>query len=222
MGDSRNVRHSEAESASLLTDENDIARREAINALRQTDRIKEIVLSALHGDRPFRLRPSLIQNLNRCAIDGLNAYAGNWRPASVGISGSKHQPPEAHLVAELVEELCDFVNDQWQSNSAVKLSAFALWRINWIHPFSDGNGRTARAVAHVIMCIRLGAFFPGEKTIPEQILQHRDQYYHALEAADTAYSKLGLHPDVVVELEDMLAGMLAAQLKDAYTAATSS
>lgn len=214
------VRHSEAENASLLTDPEHIARKESQNSVRQAERVKEIVLSALYGDRPFRLRPSLLLDLNRCAIDGLSAYAGNWRPASVAIKGSKHQPPGGHMVPSLIEEMCDFVNDNWACLPATRLSAFLLWRINWIHPFTDGNGRTARAVSHAVLCIRSGSFFPGDNTIPVQILRSRGRYYAALESANASFDSLGLAPENVDELEEMIASMLAVQLKEAFETAT--
>src|SRR5262249_29382497 len=39
-------------------------------------------------------------------LAGISVFAGNFRPAGVEIEGSKHQPPGAHLVRELIEELC--------------------------------------------------------------------------------------------------------------------
>jgi hypothetical protein len=33
----------------------------------------------------------------------------------VEIEGSKHRPPGAHLVPELVEDLCDYVNEHWDT-----------------------------------------------------------------------------------------------------------
>jgi Fic family protein len=51
------------------------------------------------------------------------------------------------MVLEQIEFMCDYVNDRWAEASAVHLCAYVLWRLNWIHPFGDGNGRTARAIA---------------------------------------------------------------------------
>ena len=54
-------------------------------------------------------------SLHRAALDGISAYAGNFRPAGVEIQGSRHTPPGAHLVPGLIEEMCDYVNDNWDS-----------------------------------------------------------------------------------------------------------
>ncbi|WP_271571569.1 Fic family protein [Bradyrhizobium sp. CCBAU 11386] len=86
-------------------------------------------------------------------------------------------------MSEEIEHLCDYINDNW-SMSAVHLAAYVLWRLNWIHPFADGNGRTARAVSYVVMSIKLDSLLPGAPTIPEQIAGNKKPYYDALEAAD--------------------------------------
>lgn len=215
------VRHSKAEDAKLVEGEEAVARREAANALVQTEFVRNSVLAAIDGSRQFRLRPSVLLALNKCAIDGLSAYAGNWRPGAVKIEDSKHAPPEAGVVPALAEELCDYVVDNWDRASAVHLAAFVMWRLNWIHPFADGNGRTSRAASYLVLCCKLNSWLPGEKTIPDQITSYRKPYYDALEAADSRYAKNSSEftPDIVLEMEVLLGGMLASQLLSAVEAA---
>jgi len=148
-------RHSKALDAELIADPDERAKREARNGLRQFDTVVEMIDYWLQPERPFKLRLSAILHLQRVALDGISAYAGNFRPAGIKIGGSKHDPVGAHLVAEEVERFCDYVNENW-NKSAIHLAAYALWRLNWIHPFTDGNGRTARAVSYLILCVRLG------------------------------------------------------------------
>jgi len=159
--------------------------------------------------RTFKLRPSAVLDLHRAALEGLDAYAGSFRPAGIEIRGSRHQPIGAHLVPAAVEELCDSVNDHWQ-DAPIRLAAFSLWKLNWIHPFTDGNGRTARAVSYLILCVRLGYRLPGTTTIPESIAADKNPYYLALESADSG----DLGP-----LEELLAAMLARQLLEVHEAA---
>src|SRR6266853_5258086 len=95
-------------------------------------------------------------------------------PETFGRLGSRSaeagtKPPGAHMVPEEVEHMCDYVNDNWEKSSPVHLAAYALWKLNWIHPFTDGNGRTARAISYLLLCLRLGYRLPGTNTIPEQI-----------------------------------------------------
>ena len=217
MTDAR--RHSFAETPSIITDPDEKARREAENGLRQFDVTVQTVLQWTENpDRRFRLRTSTIQQLQRVALDGLCPFAGNWRPGNVEIRGSKHQPPPAHMVAIHVEEMCDYVNDHWAEANPVHLAAYVMWRLNWIHPFADGNGRTSRAISYLVMCIRLGYVLPGTNTIPDQIAANKPPYYKALEAADAAWFGEG-RVDVSV-LEAMLAGMLAKQLVSVIADAT--
>jgi Fic family protein len=55
--------------------------------------------------------------------------------------------------------MCDYVNDQWSVRTALHLAAYVMWRLNWIHPFTDGNGRTSRISSYVILTIKAGSFF---------------------------------------------------------------
>jgi Fic family protein len=204
-------RHSKADEPEIVFDPVERAKVEARNALEQFDAVMSVVEQFTEPDHPpFRLRSSLILQLQRIALKGLSGYAGVFRPAGVDIGGSKHKPVAAHLVPVRVEELCDYVTDNW-SNTPIHLMAYTLWRMNWIHPFTDGNGRTARAVAYVVLCVRLGYRLPGTKTIPEMIAANKEPYYAALEAGDAG--------DLSV-LEKLLSSLLAKQLYDIHRIAT--
>jgi Fic family protein len=180
-------RDSRALEPNLISDPQQKAEAEARNGLRQYDAGIQAVQSALER-RPFALRLSLILALHREALAGISVFAGNFRPAGVKIEGSKHEPPGAHLVPELVEELCDYVNNQWESSSPIHLGAYIMWRLNWIHPFADGNGRTSRILSYVVLSIRAGFVLPGTPTIPDQIVDNRIPYFEALDAADDAFA----------------------------------
>ena len=206
-------RHSIAETAPVLTDADEIARREAENGIRQFDLALEIIRAHVKDDeRPFRLRSSIILRLHKAALDGLHPLAGTWRNTPVKIGGSGHQPPDEAFVSEEMELMCDYVNDHWADMSALHLCAYVLWKLNWIHPFSDGNGRTARAAAYVVLSAKLDSLLPGAPTIPEQIAGDKNPYYKALEAADNALKAGKID---VSELEKMLESMLAKQLLSA-------
>jgi Fic family protein len=144
-------------------------------------------------------------------------FAGTFRNTPVNIGGSGHKPVEAFMVSEEVEHLCEYVNDKWPKKSALHLGAYVLWRLNWIHPFADGNGRTARTVSYVVLSIKLNGLLPGVPTIPDQIASDKKPYYHALEAADSAWT--ATKQVDVSQLESMLDAMLAKQLVAAVSSA---
>lgn len=203
-------RKSTAASPELITDPQERARQEAENGLRQASEVLEMVEHYRETGRPFKLRVSAVLHLHRIALDKISIFAGNFRPSDVTIGGSAHRPAGAHLVAEQIEEMSDYVNDNWAAKTAIHLSAYVLWRLNWIHPFDDGNGRTSRALSYLVLCVKLGYRLPGTNTIPEQIATSKAPYYDALEAADEAWKEHGRVD--VSRLESLLEGLLAAQL----------
>jgi Fic family protein len=209
-------RHSVPDEPELVQDKQERAEREAANGLRQFDAGKAAAQQAIErqaeGGR-FGLRVSLILSLHQEALAGISRYAGTFRPGGVGIEKSKHQPPGRHLVAGLVEEMCDYVNDNWEAKSPIHLAAYVMWRLNWIHPFADGNGRTSRIVSYVVLTIRSGFIIPGATTIPQQIVSNRNRYFAALDQADAAWA--AGHLDVSA-MEQLLTGMLANQLMEFY------
>ncbi len=214
-GDSE--RHSEAEEPSLISDPDERAKVEAANGLKQYDHVVALVQEWTMPGRTFKLRLSAIYALQRTALQGLTNYAGMFRPGDVKIHDSAHQPPPAHLVAELAEQMCDYVNENFETKSGVHLAAYVLWRLNWIHPFVDGNGRTSRAVSYFVLCMKSGNVLPGKKTIPDQISNNKNPYYAALEAADKEWTAGRLD---LSELEQLLSAALATQLADYHRSAT--
>lgn len=210
-------RHSVAENPALIADPVALAEAEARNGLKQFDLGLRIIEDALAKGAGFRIRPSMLLALHRQALEGLSDKAGVWRPAGVGIEGSAHKPIGAHLVPEAIEEMCDYINDHRGSCTPVHLSAYAMWRLNWIHPFVDGNGRTSRIFSYCILCIALGFPLPGTLTIPDQIVANRKPYFDALESADHAFAEQRID---VSQMESLLERLLAAQLVSAFEKAT--
>ncbi len=113
--------------------------------------------------------------------------------------------------------MCEWIENNW-SSPAVTLCAYVMWRLNWIHPFADGNGRTSRAVAYLVLCARAGFSLPGRKTIPEQIAENKTPYYDALERLDEAAAANRLD---LTAMEALLTLSLQNQLDSAFIAATS-
>jgi len=109
--------------------------------------------------------------------------------------------------------MCDYVNNAWRESTAIHLAAYVMWRLNWIHPFADGNGRTSRIVSYVVMSIKVSAVLGGTPTIPEQIVADRQPYFDALDAADKAFEEGTID---VSRMEGLLSRHLAVQLASLY------
>jgi len=121
---------------------------------------------------------SFLEKINRILTKNTDAvYQGRIRFFDVQIHGSKHVPPKHNQVKVLLLNM-----HKWWSSSKNKLHPFELaalvhHKLTWIHPFEDGNGRTARAVMNFVL-MKKGFpmfFIPFEK---------REEYYNLLEKAD--------------------------------------
>lgn len=84
------------------------------------------------------------------------AYAGRLRDEQNWIGGSAFSPcsaafvpPPADLVPGLIDDLCEFCNEE--SLPAVVQAALAHAQFETIHPFADGNGRTGRGLIHLVL-----------------------------------------------------------------------
>ena len=196
---------------SVEADPLQIAQRETENAINQFDLLFEMIQEHVaNGGKKFKLTQSAILKLQQAALNGIHSLAGTYRNSGISISGSSHRPLDHSDAADSMADLCAYVNDHWFDKSAVHLGAYVLWRLNWIHPFADGNGRTARAVSYLVTSVKIGSLLPGTPTIPEQIAADKGPYYDALESADAALQSTNLID--VSKLEQLLERMLMNQL----------
>lgn len=203
-------RHSRADPVELITDPDERARREAENGVRQYKAAVAIIKAHVHDPAmPFRLTQALILDLHEKALDGLHPLAGTYRNSPVLIGQSTHRPPRHVEVPDHVVSMCEHVNKHWEDRNAIQLAAYVLWRMNWIHPFADGNGRTARVVSYVVLSAKLNSLLPGTPTIPDQIAKDKKPYYRALEEADASWKGEII---ALSSMEAMLEQMLARQL----------
>ena len=182
---------------------------EISNGNRQYDFLRSIVDASLAMGRPF-LSQHVIKALNFQAITCLHTNAGEYRPCPVHVGD--YEPPEHYRVQALMDDFVNTVNRNWESADPVALATFVLWRMNNIHPFINGNGRTARAASYFVLCVKAGGWLPGAPIVPELIRQNRDEYVQALKHADrTALEgQLDLQP-----LHDVVSRLLGEQLQSA-------
>jgi Fic family protein len=64
----------------------------------------------------------------------------------IHIDKTYHTPPEYKKVPKLIQELCAFANDESEFIHPLIKASILHFFIGYIHPFNDGNGRTARAL----------------------------------------------------------------------------
>lgn len=111
-----------------------------------------------------------------------------------------------------MDDFVNFVNSRWESSDPLSLAAYVLWRLNYIHPFINGNGRTARAICYFVLCLKFGGELPGQVTLPELISRDRDEYVIALRKVDESLKTGTLD---ITPLQQLLERLVLEQLATA-------
>lgn len=178
------------------------------NLVRQYDLLANSVEIGLQQG-PFALDKYVLWALNHAAVANISQFGGRFREEPIYVAN--HIPPHFHEVPELMDRFISFIHENWDNVSPTELAAYGLWRLNWIHPFIEGNGRTARAVCYYLLCTKYGGLLRGSKIVPERIRDNRPPYYAALRAADKAWENGHLD---LSDLEAYLAKLVDDQLSD--------
>lgn len=128
-----------------------------------------------------------ILHLHALVLDGIEEeFAGRYRNGQVRILGANFIPPNALKVSEFMQKLVQNINQNPDNLDIISHVAKAHHQFVWIHPFFDGNGRTARLITNLWL-MKYG--FP-----PAVILKNdRKKYYDALNKANKGdFAKLKL------------------------------
>lgn len=151
-----------------------------------------------------------------------DAYAGRYRDIQVRISGSKHTPPEALHLPELMRKFEEEYLTDFQGHAVVQ-AALAHFHFVAIHPFVDGNGRTARLLMNLILM---------KNDFPPAVILKNDlkKYYDVLELAHSGKTEpfirfvgrslertLGLYMEAVPNLQDELLTLAEAEKASPYS-----
>jgi Fic family protein len=120
--------------------------------------IDAMVLAVDRVHRGDSITVDLLLDVHRRLLAGtrLEQFGGEFREEQNWIGGSDYNPcsaafvpPPHELVSDLMADLCAFSNDD--AIPAVAQAAIAHAQFETIHPFVDGNGRTGRALIHMIL-----------------------------------------------------------------------
>jgi len=121
-----------------------------------------------------------MKSIHRLILKSIDdEHAGAYRNENVIISGATHIPPDFVQVKALMEELIQQYDHNWQTNvHVVERSSLLHIEFVKIHPFIDGNGRTARLLLN---------FELMKNGYPPIIIEKEDraEYYTALDLAHT-------------------------------------
>lgn len=129
-------------------------------------------------DKRNTISEVLIRSLNQIVERDIDkGWAGKYRNSSVLIGGTDYKPPEANDVPDMMRKLVLWFKTNRNKLHQVEFASILHHKLVFIHPFFDGNGRTARLAMNVVL---MQAGFPLVI-----ILKHdRKKYYRTLSQAD--------------------------------------
>lgn len=114
-------------------------------------RAYDFMLKAARGG-PLRFTEADILRLHSLFYGGIDPeQAGRYRDGQVFITGTEYVPPTAEEVPGLMAALVEDLNGKKDTLHPVLLAAHAHRRLVDIHPFQDGNGRTARLLMNLVL-----------------------------------------------------------------------
>jgi Fic family protein len=124
------------------------------------------------------LSAGFIQLIHKIILKNIDdSQAGIFRKTNVRILGAVHIPPDASKIKRLMDEFLGWYHANEFTLAPPELAAWVQYKFVCIHPFVDGNGRTARLLMNFVL-LRNG--YP-----PAVILDlDRKKYYRVLRQAD--------------------------------------
>ena len=141
--------------------------------------LRSMLLITEEVDRPLDFQ--LIVELHKTMTVNTSAEycAGDFRTDQIYVQDHvdgeiAHTPPEPELVKKYMEDLCEFANSGEFIHPIVKASIIHFM-IGYIHPFMDGNGRTARALFYWYL-VKKDYSLIKNISISRAILNSRIQY----------------------------------------------
>lgn len=154
------------------------------------------IVASIHENGPSTLLSSeLICRFNADVLRGLSLDAdtipGKIRKHSVGVGRYRGAPAED--CEFLLAAMCRWLNEaHFDSDNQLGLAAAVLKAvlahlyIAWIHPFGDGNGRTARLVEFYLL-VNAGVPVPSAHLLSDHYNQTRLEYYRQLDHASASH-----------------------------------
>jgi Fic family protein len=182
------------------------------------------VMAAVLDTPDAKLTPEQFKRWNALILDDLDVeegvQPGVFRHNSVVVG--KYRAPAARDVELLMQRLCDWLNgDDFKAPAerpelraplVVIKAVIAHLYLVWIHPFGDGNGRTARLL-ELQLLLAAGFPTPATQLLSNHYNQTRSEYYRQLNAASRSGDPI---PFLTYALRGFVDG-LADQLELIFT-----
>ena len=169
--------------------------------------IREVQNAAKAYERISQLSPYSIDDLlltHKQLMEGLIPDNGAFRTKGVGVfKGNMHIAPPADLVPLQIRDLLDWHKEE--SLHPLIKSAVFHYEFEFIHPFSDGNGRTGRFWHSVLLGNWKEIFF--HLPVEEQIQSRQQDYHDALGKSDSTANSTPFIEFMLEVTKDTLLGL---------------
>ena len=138
----------------------------------------EYLSDLVEKDRKQTISEQLIRNLHQVVMQETEKeWAGKYRNSNVIIGGAEHKPPDAISVSYQMAKLIKWWQDHQKNLDVIELASIIHHKLVYIHPFFDGNGRTARLIMNLIL-------MQGGYPLVVVLKNDRKKYYRVLSEAD--------------------------------------
>lgn len=138
----------------------------------------EFLYELVQQDSRPTLSEHLIRTLHQLIVQKTDEeYAGKYRTSNVFIGGADHIPPDVLQVPVEMKNIMVWFAKTKKRLHVIELSALLHHKLVYIHPFFDGNGRTARLTMNIVL---MKAGYP----LVVILKNDRKKYYQALSKAD--------------------------------------
>lgn len=163
------LKHAEAQALDVIFHSNKIegnplTKGETEEVLSQSDRAelseKELEAQNLetayywmldHVEDFFDQPEAFTREINRQILQNIKQNPGQYRTEPVSLSGMDFVPPPAGSVPAFMQQLGDEIKTGASDRSPLEFAASLHTKLVSIHPFIDGNGRTARLVLNACL-----------------------------------------------------------------------
>ncbi|MCP4569705.1 MAG: Fic family protein [FCB group bacterium] len=184
---------------------------QANNEIKEIQNMEECLQFIDENIGTSKIDRAFVSELHKKAVEGLppppdgegDATPGSYRTNNVRINNSLHNPPDPLSTAPFMDSLFEFIEAADSPKYDLLKTAIAHHRFVWIHPFSNGNGRTVRLLTYA-MLVKYGfSVNKGRILNPAAVFcTDRDDYYEKLALADT-----GTDENILIWCQYVLEGL---------------
>ncbi|PKN51074.1 MAG: Fic family protein [Deltaproteobacteria bacterium HGW-Deltaproteobacteria-13] len=191
------------------------------------DALNKIRDEVIEEEKSAILSPELIENFNRLVGQNLGDYfqavPGKLRISGQNVVVGQYRAPLGEDVLSLVKQFCEWIRREFKYEDGEQLFRDQIVQaivvhiyLAMIHPFGDGNGRTARLVEFYLL-LRVGLPDIASHILSNHYNNTRNEYYRQLDICVKSRDLTGFINYAILGFRDGLNEVLDVVQKNALT-----